>query len=553
MLLTKLLKDWAVANLGVAADATDKQFTDALAGAIVSGKLAIADYTKMADEHLPDPKKELATIIAEAQAPLVTSLTKMAEAMTKAAGGKIETTPEPTGPTLPADIQKHLDTMIERGVMAAMEKSNPSGPSVASRLMGSAAMAQASQMRVRSVKERYDNTKSIAICPTHSPSGNRHPRSGKAAEIAGKTLMTSSQFESKVNGAFAKWQLFGDARMSQEEKDLVEYALREMDWCGPVGGENNDPIMGRKLTEMEQKAVINDTTSGGNYAVPIPFDEAIILTPLLFGELFPFVDVQNLARGNYVMGSRWTNQSWVWGTTEGTAFSLATTTGIISALDTTIYPTVFGIELGLDWESDTPIDFGGLITKQLGDALKVSLDKVIAVGQTSNSTEPLGIFNTPGMTQVSAVLAGSLTGSAYHMITGDMEKLYFGLNKAMRASNPSSVVFLANDTQYRHVRAIPTAATWNTRAYGMDYDGYNVGGKSFKVQNDIADGTIGCVNLSFYRMYRRLGLQVRNVVEGLTLARTNTRALIFRARFGGQLTLGSACCYMDDANVTEEQ
>jgi len=101
------------------------------------------------------------------------------------------------------------------------------------------------------------------------------------------------------------------------------------------------------------------------------------------------------------------------------------------------------------------------------------------------------------------------------------------------------------------MRAIPTAVNWYTRALGMDWEGYSVGGHPWKIQNSIADGYLGICNMSYYRMYRRLGMQVRNVVEGVTLARSNTRVLVFRARFGGQPTLGSAFCLMLNGATTD--
>jgi len=51
------------------------------------------------------------------------------------------------------------------------------------------------------------------------------------------------------------------------------------------------------------------------------------------------------------------------------------------------------------------------------------------------------------------------------------------------------------------------------------------------------------VNLSRYRIYRRLGMNVASTTEGRTLMMNNKWLLIARARFGGQLEDTNACAY----------
>ncbi len=45
----------------------------------------------------------------------------------------------------------------------------------------------------------------------------------------------------------------------------------------------------RKLTDVEIKALPDDGTSGGLEAGPIVFDDAMILTPILYGETLPVI------------------------------------------------------------------------------------------------------------------------------------------------------------------------------------------------------------------------------------------------------------------------
>ena len=556
MELTDALKAWAVENLEVAAEASDDEFKAVIQKAIADGTLSAAKYTELAAEE-PDAKRELAVMLATANKPIVDGLEKVTEVL----GGLAEKIGSTQAPPKDADSDDG-DKPTDR--MAAMEKriaelhdrnSQPTGTraDVANSLMARA--AGLSKPRLKAVVEKFSQKRETLICPERTLKGSVHPMAGRAAlGIDRIELRKPSEADMAIAGAFAKWQLLRctigpgcESRLSELEVDLLAHAMHEEEWVGvvdvPASLEHEIDLKGievntRRLTAPERKALLDDSTSGGTYAVPRAFDEAIAAAPILFGELAPLVDMQTLTRGSVVDGSTWTDPSFG-AQTEGTAVDLVSTSGLIGNLDTSIFATIAAIELGLDWESDTPIQFGTYITGRLGMKLKEWLDEQIAIGD--GTTEPTGIFTASGVNT-----ASSANGTGGPFAVGDFEALTFGITKAMRTANPANCVFVTSDYMYRQARSTPIGSADVRRVLGMDHSSYELMESPCKIQDSISNGSIAFANLAFYRMFRRLGIQVRNVVEGQTLALKNTRVIVVRARYGGQPTLGASICKMTD-------
>lgn len=554
MNLTEALKQWAIANLGVEKDASDAEFKKAIAGALVEEKLSADEYAKLATSE-PDVKAELAEMMAAANAPVVEALKGLSESV--AAGQKKADPPkepekEPEKKTDPdeKEAQAAFLAVVKETARAEAEKMladerRDTDPGKSLTFM--AAAAAKGMPRVVEAAEQYSDTRTALICPVKRANGRAHPNGGRQATYIGQPLDTQSRRDLAVIGAYARWQRYAEysggdglTRLSEHDRQLVQYALHKMSWVGCVGGEDGIPVGNRLLSDPERKALLDDTTSGGSYAVPQVFDEALITTPLLHGELFPEVEVVNLARGSSVDGATWTDPSWTWGSSEGSAFNVISTASLIGNFDTTIFPAVAAIELGMDWESDTPINFGAHIVARLGEKLKETLDEQIAIGD--GTQEPTGIFVASGVTSVNAT-----NGTSGPLTAGDFEALIFGLTKAMRESSPANNVFVMRDLLYRKARAIYVGATDERRIFGMDHAAYTIFDYPVKIQESISLGSIAFWQGRRYRMFRRMGMQVRTVTEGQTLALKNTRLLVFRARFGGQPTLGSSIATMTDA------
>lgn len=536
-MLTEALKDFAVANLGVAADATDDAFKAAINAALKDGKLTAEKYAELLTVKQQDPAEIIAKAVAAAMAPVVGEI--------KSA---LATKSEPTHEVPPAqtgELDAHTKAFIEAEVAKMRDAGLPEAK--ATKLI-----AKAGDPRIKSVEEMYDCRRKELIVPERNSKGAKNANAGRRAMVFGKGLDEPSQLDMAICGAYAKWALHSSmgidplTKMSDHEVDLVMYALNKREWRGVVGC-NGNPDSGMtvdgKLTDAQRKAVINDGTSGGTYAVPDVFDDSVLQTPVLEGELFPLVDVVNLNQGASVAGFTVGHVSLTSNHTEGSPLALLSTSGLIANLDTTIFPVVGAIELGLDWESDTPVNFGKVFTQDYGVKLKEWLDTQIAIGD--GTTEPLGIFTASGTTTVSH--AG---GTSAAFTINDFEKLMWGLSKVMRQSMGGKCVFVTKDSMYRRARAIPVGTEDVRRALGMDHEAYTIMERSVRINESISEGSIAYWNPAYYRMFRRLGSRIEVVTGGQTLALKNTRLIVFRARYGGQPRLGASICKMTDGPAT---
>jgi len=338
-------------------------------------------------------------------------------------------------------------------------------------------------------------------------------------------------------------------KMTDHDRQLVEYAVHELPWTGILksrgeySGIDNGGIEvdGRKLADFEKKVLLDDSTSGGVEAVPLVFDAAIITTPVLFGELFPLINVVPIARGRRIQGSSISNLTWTSSPAEGTAITPFSTASMISAFSNTIYPATAAVEIGNDFQEDSPINIASIIVEKAGQKAMEWLDNQIANGD--GTTEPQGIFNASGTVDIGNPAGGS---GATAQIT-DYENLYFGVTKAYRPpSDRDRTVFIANDTSYKRARQIYVGAADARRVFGMDHQGYKLLDTPFKVQNDIGNDYCACANLRYYRMYRRLGMNVRTETGGSTLALANKTLIVLRMRWAGKIELGGAVAFSDN-------
>jgi len=557
------IKKWLVDNCGVAADASEEEFKAAYKQAIADEKLSVEAIAKMAAET-PDKKKELTDAITSAvttaQAPLLDGLKELVSGLKAAppaappAAMKGPDDPPADDPPAGDPPGFDMDKAIAAGIDKAMAKIQPAAPQDSLSVIAGAK----GNPRVMKVTERYSDSKTAAICPKTLGTGAMpHPMAGQQAlenNFGGRGLDHPSDKDLAIIGAFLKFAspigYNGNlARMPDHERDLVLHALHEEKWAGNVGwkSENNQGtyLRDEKLAENQMKAVLDEATSGGSYAVPQVFDDSAILTPILSGEIYPLVEVVPLSSGSQVDGFKVTDVPIVsHGSGEGTAITLATTASLISNFDTSIFSCTAGIEWGRDWESDTPLDFGRLMTTRLGEKLKEWLDNQVANGD--GTTEPTGIFNASGILSVAA--AGGTSGP---YTIGDMEDLAWKVTKAYRNSmGGNRCAFLGSDTAYKRVRAVPITSSDDRRIFGQDHKSYEVLDYPFKVQDDISNGRIAFGNFAWYRMYRRLGIRFETSNVGETLMRKNTNILIMRARFGGQPTQAAAFSKMTDGAMT---
>lgn len=434
-----------------------------------------------------------------------------------------------------AEFVKAAHTALDNGKLSATELATLLGEvesdadlvaavadGVADRLKGGPTSKQVFA-RVKGAGERYSTTKSVG----------KHSKSGlPVRDERGREVETPSELELAKAGAllkFAAGRAGISAPLSDHERDLLGESFAKDAWCGRVGSEYVSDLPG-----VQAKALLDDSTSGGLEIVPVWFDNLAVSFPLLGGELYPFVDLQEVPRGRRVEGASIGNPTLSWGNAEGSAITPFTTDSLVSAIDTTIYPVTAAVEVGRDFLSDSPVAVGSMLTASIGQRLAEELDDCIANG--SGTDRPQGIFVASGVTDVGNPGGGS---GAVPTIE-DYLTLLFAVGKQYRnrAYNPC---FIANDTSYRRIRAVKTGVTGDSRLVaGMDVNSYALLDWPFRVQNDIPNArhAFGC--LRKYRMYRRQGLTIEWTKEGRTLGLANEALLLVRGRFGGKVVDANA-------------
>lgn len=375
-----------------------------------------------------------------------------------------------------------------------------------------------------------------------------------------------------------KKQYGTDFRMTEQDDMLVKSALHEDQWVGPGAekgemirtprmlkdaernvftksglwggyktiGEVNRDIDSGAMTRsgmMTKAPILNDSTSGGQQAVPQYFDFEAIRTPLLYGELVPFVEITPTDRGGAAHSYSIGTPTFVT-TASGSSITAFDATSFVTTFDVTFFPASCGILWGRDFEMDAAPNFGQMVVAQLGDQFKYQMDNWIAIGD--GTTQPQGLKNASSTITVTA------TGSSHAtMVYTDALNLVTGVTKPFRkAFGGENSMFISTDKMYKKFMSLATGVTGDTRPiFGMHFKDYQLGDFHFAVQNDIADGTVFFANLRAYRLYRRLGLYFELITTGQTLTLANEKLLFARARFGGKLTLGGYCAIVTSLQI----
>jgi len=535
MKITKALAAHAAEHLGLDANLiTDiAKNNDAIAKCIseslVNGKLTVKqleDLQNKTDEADPsDRAKQLVgQAVADAVAPLAKGLSDLTDVLTK----------------------KFTAT--------------PSGESKGEKLYSGNARGEEGEVRVKCVSERFNASTKAAI----------HPSTQRPVEVQGdtdagvpsRTLMEPSQLDKAVTGSYLKFlvsraekkagrQVPVWAAMNEQDEKLVEYAMKNLDFIGPIaGGEDGDNaaywMKGGRLDEARQKALLDDATSGGLEAVPIVFDNIAILTPLLTGELFPFVDVRTTTRRR-VEGFAMANPTVSW-TAEGSVPTEFDTSDFITAFDTNVYPCTGWMEVGLDFEADSPVAIADLLIGRYGEVMRKQLDDVIATG--SGTDRPLGIFQTPGITVLETA-----NDSAGPWTIGDLERLMFGVDAAFRQESErlQRFAFVGNDLVYQRLRSIAVGSSDQRRVLGLGHLAANqspqIGEIPYRRSTTVGNRKLAAVCLNRYTMYRRAGFSVSRGTEDADLMKRNKALYVFRMRIGGQLNHADAVTVFEDGQT----
>ncbi len=542
MNLTEALKNWLIDKKGIDKDASDDEFNRATAEALSDKSLSTEDYFELSKQPDDEEASEIAkhfTTLADRQAETNALLKTLVENK----GGEKEDDKEddkeeevPTKGKIPTGAKK-----VDIAGIVASQGGTPTETDD----------RKDAKIRVKEAVEMYDASRKSMTFPTHKDNGQEHQLAGRPVKDFGRPLNEPSDQDVALAGAWAKFQIAtastkiaGTAArafeiMPEHDKNLLHHLAEKGMW----DDSDDNKLKTRKGYAPDgMKALIDDSTSGGLEAAPIVFDDMVITTPLLYGELYPLVNTVPLSRGRRVEGLSTATVSSSWGGVDDTAISLFNTASYVSAFDTTIFRWEGSIRIGLDFLSDTPIDFGRHITGQYGERLMEDLDDVIAVG--NGTTQPEGVINKSGAVSVSFGGATSI---------GNYESLRFGVVKAEhRANVKASAVFCGTEESYQRVMALNVGTNDARRLFSMaeqgpTYDGYTIMSRPYKINESLSNQQIFYAILARYRMYRRKGLTIRTSTEGDTLIRRNEMLIVAMARYGGQMERGATCAVVTNA------
>jgi len=520
MTMTDNLKTWLRENCGVAQAADDATYTKVASEAILDGRLTKEHLTELQKdpdagkaESLADSFKAMAIAMVESQ--------KHVAEQTKAIGEL-------------ASAMKAQANRRTSGITPDMVTGDGEDGTVVKHI---------------TADKRYSTTKGNRYFPTKDSKGRPMPFGGQRMFDGGmmgrRFIDEPSELDRAVCGAFAKVKLFAPlvakkqmpaSVITEHERELFRYAVDKMKWGGYFDPQKEDSYVNADYLSDGQKAAILDDggATGGLEIVPIVFDDAIITTPLLHSEFYPRVNVVNLPRGRRVEGAKVANPNWAWAATEATAIpEITNTASFVSEFNTDIMTVTGYMTMGRDFLADTPVNFGDIVTQNIGQGLLNELDDVIVGGD--GTTQPDGIVGT--LTNVVSM------GGAWSV--GNMELLYFGIGKEYtQGTDTNRICFGANQLSYQRIRAIATGVTGDVRlAFGMEISDYMLFGHPFLISDTYGNAQASFSNLSRYRMYRVLGMQTEMTTDGQTLMLANSALLVFRARFGGQLEDFEASAY----------
>ena len=543
MVITANMKKWLIENCDVSKDASDDEFRQAAGVAMANGDLSVEKFTELSK----DPKEEEANEFADKLNTIADNLGKLTTLLTPKEKEEVE---EKGTENKGKEDKKEKEPPKEKVQPTQIEKM------VAS--MGGTPIEPDEKdinVRVKEAAEQYSMTKSAMTYPEQTNGGRKHFLAGQRAMTyeGGRPLDTPSELDKAVAGAYAKLMIltsqrgssrkFGFQALRQHEQELLFYAAENMKWAGASDGGDYADIKDRKLTLNEQKAIFDEAgASQGLEAVPIVFDDQVIQTPLLHGELFPLTNRVPIDRGSRIEGVSVGKVEGTWTTGEATPITLFNTTAYVTAFDTTIFRWSGSIQVGLDFMSDTPIDFGQLITAQYGERLLEDLDDVIADGD--------------GATRPEGVMTGAGAGTAWGGVTsiGNYETLRFGVAKPeLQGAFNRTAVFCGTETSYQRAKALPVATADARRLFAGastnvgTYDDYSLMGRPYKINETLDNTDVFFAVLGRYRMYVRRGLTIATSREGDTLQRGNLLLITATARYGGQMERAAAAVQVTSA------
>jgi len=547
--MNEKVKQYLVEQGWVKADASDDEFRQTLADKLASGDMTPDKFAELSKSDEPSKAEQLLKGLAEdikkgvadaissalqsqqpepksdpepkAQAPDIDELRKqILEDVTKKVKAELATSTEPQAPDM-YDVMKGLDESND----------NPTF------------------IRVKSRIENYDHRPTAALYKSG-------PKKGQPIQYMGKSLNQPTPRRNKMVAVWTKWQALQmglvSKPLSDEEKDILMWILhKEPFYADP------DRVEPRPLKEAERHSLwtkgidrwrkalkaplIDDSISGGQEAVPEFFDEEVIITPVLEGEVAPLVNMRDMPRGSSVQGWAIGNVTFS-AATEGSAVSLFDATGFISDYSPSVYRAAGFIQVGRNFLEDAVPTVADEIRASYTRKHNEWLDRVIVAGNGTN--EPQGITNASGTVDITAQNA---TTGPVHIL--DAINLLFGVTAAYRRAYPrQNLAYAMTETTYKRFRSIQVNSSSDQRLVFGNEGLTNSLLFDFKValeEQGLNNSDAIFAQFYAYRLYRRQGLRLIYEDRGSTLVRSNTVLIGADMRYAGQIEKGAYAAVCD--------
>jgi HK97 family phage major capsid protein len=580
--MTDALKQYLIEKFGLAEDADEAAAKAMASDKLKSEELSMDKFTELLHAEAPAKSKgdELVEKLAAANEKM---LTKVLEKMTPQPAPEPDPVePEPEGEAF--DAQKELEE-LRTEFAKKFEAQKVGGDGDALMRMAHDALDD-DGIVVKSVSDRFNDTKTAVKWGDSGEDRKvRHAeltgRKGHPIKINNGTreINHSTELTKHLTAAWLKLQLYPESFNWDDPEDgqvkLIHYALHKCKFTLP--GEEDARLLrpDERLACLNynknyyrhgchtslllpseyksrgsvkgMKAVIDDSTSGGENAIPEFFDMDLIVTPTLASEdIVSFCNLVMVPRGvaaqNFTMG----RPTIAAANTEGSAVSLFSTASFIAAHDTSFFRAAGFIELGRNWLLDANPRCLGEIQNQYMNSVKLWLNEQLMNGD--GTTEPQGVLNDTGIGDITP--ATPTTGDP---TVGDVLELLFGVNKEFRTvPDGTKAIFVMTDTRYHSIRAIATGVTGDTRlVFGHNVEDYML----FNHPVLIEETGLGNANGVFaqmrgYRLYQRQGARFIREDRGDTLVRENTEIVGVDVRYGGQLDLPGYAAVIDSWPTT---
>lgn len=540
-----MLKKWLIDNGFLAADAKDDAVDIAVEKAMEEKKLTLAKYKSLLAEKSPEDKlaEERAAFAKMISDPIIAAVSA-----TKAlASVEVVAEEEVDEPTETKNVD--IDALVAKAVAEALKAQKSSEEHLGTKIFSlSSTMSDEKHpdtVRVKSAAARFTDTKTQRTFV-------KGPHAGQPMTLeckGGKAVDVPSQLENALMAAWFKFQVCPE-HLTEHDKSLLVYTVEHKDFVNvDQGSTESRRLHADEVADWKYRIntgfkanLLDDSTSGGQYAVPEFYDTNAILVPANVGELSPYVSITEVPRGHSAV-SHQIGLPTITAVAEGTAQTVFDATAYVSTFTCSFYPAQCFIEVGRDLLSDAVPGFGAEIMTQMGKAFAAWMDEQIAVGD--GTTEPQGVFNASG---TSAIMSVNSSGGPLDI--ADLVNLVGGVSKPHFANyDRANARFIMTNAEYMAFRRLSTGITNDDRLlFGDDLKSYNL--LNFGVStpySGLTNSQIAFVQLGGYRWYRRQGVQFGLETAGRTLTLSSTNLIYGRTRNGGKLERGAYAAVMTTA------